>query len=142
METSTAYAVHKLAVEMDRAADRLLQERLGISYGRFYFLLVLVESGQVPQHSIATTMGYSAPAISNMAGELVKDGLVEAISDPAHGRRRLITITPKGNRLLSQSLELLDECFSELTTLAGIDEVQYKADTEQLIMALVRKRRR
>jgi DNA-binding MarR family transcriptional regulator len=140
MRISTSYAVHKLAIEMDRVADSLLQNRLHISYRRFYFLLVLAKSGRVTQHAIAKALGYSDPAVSNMVNELLKEALVEVNPDPTHGRRRLVAITPKGNAILDNAMQLLDECFSQIAIKAQVDEVRYGAQTEKLINAMKLKR--
>ncbi|HEX6552160.1 MAG TPA: hypothetical protein VF026_05315, partial [Ktedonobacteraceae bacterium] len=70
MDTSLTYLVGRLMFEIDRAADQLLQEHVGISYRRFLFLTVLQYRGTVTQHELAVALGYSDPAVSTMLVEL------------------------------------------------------------------------
>src|SRR5690242_5966717 len=97
MDHSTAYLLGKFMLELDRAADKLLHAHVGISYKRFLFLTVLQHCGTVTQHELAVALGYSDPAVSTMLVELVKDGYVQTAPSPEHGRKRLVTITPKGS---------------------------------------------
>lgn len=139
MEISTAHSIHRLTTEMNRAAENTLQTGLGLSYGRFYFLFVMNDLGQATQHAIASALGYSDPAVSNMVSELVKEDIVTVQVDPSHRRRRLVTLTSKGKQLIEQSMQLLDDCFTDIARAAHVDEAVYAALTEQLITALHQK---
>jgi DNA-binding MarR family transcriptional regulator len=125
--------------ELDRAADRLLQEQVGISYRRFLFLTVLQYRGTVTQHQLAVSLGYSDPAVSTMLVELVKDGYIQTTKSPEHGRKRLVTITPKGSKVVAQGRHLLDSHFDQLLCIAGIDAYHYRELTERLHQALLTK---
>ena len=46
-----AYALHALVAVLDRAADRILQERLGITFNRYLTLLTLQRLGRPPSAS-------------------------------------------------------------------------------------------
>lgn len=141
MNSSNSYKIHRLAIEMDKVADQVLQKHLGISYRRFYFLLVLERNKYSTQHMLAEALGYSDPAVSNMILELRKDNYVVVELDPHHGRRRIVTITPKGKGLVRKAMVALDECFSQLAALANIDEDKYGSETEILINMMIRKRK-
>ena len=121
VNNSLAYLIGKLMFEMDRAADQLLQTQVGISYSRFLFLTVLQHSGTVTQHELAVALGYSDPAVSTMLVELAKDGYIRTTPSPEHGRKRLVTITPKGNEVVAQGRQLLDSHFDQLMLIADID---------------------
>src|SRR5579859_1876480 len=118
---SLSYLAGKLAFELDRAADQLLQEHVGISYRRFLFLTVLQYRGTVTQHELAAALGYSDPAVSTMLVELAKESYVQTTQSPEHGRKRLVTITPKGNEVVAQGRQLLDRHFDQLLVSAGVD---------------------
>lgn len=139
MDESTAYLLHKLVSELDRAADKLLRTQLGISYKRALFLLVLQQHGTVTQHELAVAMGYSDPAISTMLLELAKDGYLTTTPSPEHGRKRLVTITPKGSEGVTKGRQLLDSHFDQLMGNAGVDAQHYRELTEQLYETLVAK---
>ena len=139
VNNSLAYLIGKLMFEMDRAADHLLQTQVGISYSRFLFLTVLQHSGTVTQHELAVALGYSDPAVSTMLVELAKDGYIRTTPSPEHGRKRLVTITPKGNEVVAQGRKLLDSHFDQLMLIADIDVQHYRELTERLHQALIAK---
>jgi DNA-binding MarR family transcriptional regulator len=139
MEISPAYRVGKFMFEMDRATDRLLRTHLGISYKRALFLIVLQHAGTVTQHELAVALGYSDPAVSTMLVELAKDGYIQTTQSPEHGRKRLVTITPKGTEVVVQGRRLLDAHFDQLLDFAGVDAHHYAEITERLYQALMTK---
>ncbi len=136
-DASPSYLLGRFMFELDRAADHLLQTQIGISYKRALFLLVLQHAGTVTQHELAVALGYSDPAVSMMLVELTKDGYVETTPSKTHGRKRLVTITPKGNEVMARGRQLLDERFDKLLALADIDAQQLREITERLYQALV-----
>src|SRR5215472_9954323 len=123
--------------ELDRAADRLLQTQVGISYRRFLFLTVLQHCGTVTQHELAVALGYSDPAVSTMLVELAKDGYVEITKSETHGRKRLVAITPRGNEVVARGRQLLDAHFDQLMARAGVDAQQLREITGRLYRALM-----
>ncbi len=139
VNNSLAYLLGKLMFEMDRAADHLLQTQVSISYSRFLFLTVLQHSGTVTQHELAVALGYSDPAVSTMLVELAKDGYIRITPSPEHGRKRLVTITPKGNEVVAQGRQLLDSHFDQLMLIADIDAQHFRELTERLHQALIAK---
>jgi DNA-binding MarR family transcriptional regulator len=124
--------LHKLVLELDRAADKVLREHFGISYKRALFLLTLQRQGTLTQHELAAALGYSDPAISAMLVELTKDGYVTIVVSPEHKRKRLVSITPKGTELVVKGVEFLDAQYNELITQSHIDSGLYNELTEQL----------
>jgi DNA-binding MarR family transcriptional regulator len=139
MNTSLAYLLGKFMFEIDRAADQLLQTHVGISYSRFLFLTVLQHCGTVTQHELAVALGYSDPAVSMMLVELAKDGYIQTAPSPEHGRKRLVTITPKGSEVVAQGRQVLDSHFDQLMVIADVDAQQYRELTERLHDALIAK---
>lgn len=139
MNESPAYLLHKLALDLDRAADKLLQQKLAISYARFSFLLALSSLKEATQHALASQLGCSDPAVSNMVSELVKAGLVRVIIDPTHQRRRLVSNTPEGEAIVKDAVMILDNCFSDVAIKAEVDEKAYSLLTQQLSDALAQK---
>ncbi len=68
-----------------------------------------------------------------------KDGYIQTAKSPAHGRKRLVTITPKGNEVVAQGRQLLDSHFDQLLVVAGVDAQHYRELTERLHEALITK---
>src|SRR5262245_58286410 len=139
MDVSLGYLSGRLTFELDRAADQLLQAHLGISYKRVLFLIVLAHRGTVTQHELALALGYSDPAVSAMLVELVGGGHVRATKSPEHGRKRLVTITPKGSEMVARARQLLDAHFDRLLVIAGVDAQLYRELIERLLRALLAK---
>jgi len=142
MDESPAYLLHKLVLEMDRAADKLLRTHLGISYKRALFLFVLQQHGTITQHELAVALGYSDPAVSTMLLELAKEGYLRTAPSPEHGRKRLVTITPKGSEGVAQGRQLLDSHFDKLMVAAGVDAQHYSKLTKQLYQALIANKKK
>ena len=139
MDTSLTFLLGKFMFEIDRAADQLLQVHVGISYRRFLFLTVLQFRGTVTQHELAVALGYSDPAVSTMLVELAKAGYVQTKPSPEHGRKRLVTITPKGSEIVAQGRKVLDSHFDQLMIIANVDAKHYRDLTERLYEALITK---
>lgn len=138
-DASLGFLLGKLMFEIDRAADQLLQTQVGISYRRFLFLTVLQHSGTVTQHELAAALGYSDPAVSTMLVELAKEGYTQTAPSPEHGRKRLVTITPRGSEVVAKGRSLLDAHFDQLLVRADIDPQHYRELAERLRMALLAK---
>jgi DNA-binding MarR family transcriptional regulator len=79
------------------------------------------EARQLTQHELAVALGYSDPAVSTMLLELAKDGYIRTTPSPEHGRKRLVTITPKGSEMVANGRHLLDSRFDELMQAAGVN---------------------
>src|SRR3974377_1250194 len=113
-DTSPAFLFGRFMFEPARAADRFLRTQVGISYKRALFLIVLQHSGTVTQHELAVALGYSDPAVSTMLVELAKDGYIQTTRSQTHGRKHLVTITPKGNEVMVHARHVLDSHFYHL----------------------------
>ena len=139
---SPSYLLGRFMFELDRVADHLLQTQVGISYRRFLFLTVLQHSGTVTQHALAVALGYSDPAVSTMLVELARESYLQTSQSPEHGRKRLVTITPKGNEVVARGRQLLDAHFDQLLAQASVDAQQLREITERLYQALITKLQR
>jgi DNA-binding MarR family transcriptional regulator len=74
-----------------------------------------------------------------MLVELARDNYIQTAKSPEHGRKRLVTITPKGSEIVAKGRQLLDSHFDQLMELAGIDAQHYRELTERLHQALMTK---
>lgn len=139
MNDKPEYLLHRLVMEMDRVADKILSENFGMSYKRCRFLAVLQHSGTLTQHDLAVILGHSDPAVSNMLAELSKEGYVTIQIDPTHARKRLVSLTPKGDEITKIGTALLNAHFNTVMIKAKVDAVQYAELTKKLYEALVAK---
>jgi DNA-binding MarR family transcriptional regulator len=136
LDNSLGYRLHKLVGDLDRAADKLLRVHMGFSYKRAIFLLALQQCGTVTQHELAVALGYSDPAVSTMLLELAHAGYVQTAPSPDHGRKRLVTITPKGSEVVAAGRQLLDERLDALLVAAGVDAQHFGALIDRVSSAL------
>ena len=79
-------------------------------------------------------LGVTKQAAGQMVDELVRLGYVDRTPDPGDGRRRLVTLTPRGFDCLRASAEIFDELLAEwraqgddvdaaITALGGLTEL-------------------
>lgn len=133
---SLTYLLHRLIFELDKEADKTLRAEFGISYKRALFLLILHDQGTMTQHKLAVTLGYSDPAVSTMLLQLAKEDYLTISPSPEHGRKRLVTITPKGSAVITRGRSILEAKFADLLAMAGIDVQVYRDLNERLYQAL------
>lgn len=133
---SPEYLVHRLVLEMDRAADAVLQSELGISYKRFYLLSVLSHLDDATQHDLAVALGHSDPSVSSMLAELQKVGLVSTTVHPRHARKRLVGLTSDARVILKKGERRLHKLFQQLLVDADVDGAHYADLTKRLFMTI------
>jgi DNA-binding MarR family transcriptional regulator len=136
MNISPSYSLHKLVFMLDRYADELLKTKFNITYKRFLFLAVLQSKENMTQHDLAIALGYSDPAVSIMLIQLTKDDYVTIKVSPSHARKRIVSLTKKGDTLVTECRVLLDSKFSKLLSWSDVNGKEYNDLTEKLISAL------
>ena len=67
----------------------------------FPLFYLLKESGALPVTTAASALGFSHPAINQIAGEMSRRGFLESIRDKKDERRRLLRLTRKGKAAVS-----------------------------------------
>jgi len=131
-----AYALHALVARLDRAADQILRENLGLGYGRHLTLLTLQRLGSATQRELATELGLSEPSISRALPTLAEEGWVTVTTSAGGGNRRQVRLTAKGERLVDEAAELLEGSFSTLLDAAGLKASDVLGLTDPLLAIL------
>ena len=132
MSDSLSYDLHKLTARLDRAADRILQEREGISYSRFLTLFA-VSNGAANQRALAVWLGQSEPSTSRMVGVLASEGLLNPRRIPGEGNSRRLQLTSAGAELAERGSRLLEGRFAELLERGGVSRRSYQRQTRRLL---------
>jgi len=132
MSDSLSYDLHKLTARLDRAADRILHEREGISYSRFLTLFA-VKNGAAHQRALATWLGQSEPSTSRMVGVLASEGMLTARRMPGRGNTRRLQLTSAGAELVERGSRLLEGRFEELLDRSGVSRASYQRQTRRLL---------
>jgi DNA-binding MarR family transcriptional regulator len=133
-----AHALHAVVFLLDQAADSILPE-LGLTYSRFLTLLTIERFGGVTQRSIADALGVTEPAASRAIRGLQDSGLVATAADPGSGNRRSVSLTDKGQRIVDEAAEHLEESFANLLRDAGLTAGAVLSVTNPLLGAFARK---
>jgi DNA-binding MarR family transcriptional regulator len=131
-----AYALHALVATLDRAADEILKERLGITYSRFLTLLTLQRLGSATQRQLAAELGVSEPSISRSVPLLTDEGFLTATSVPGEGNRRRVELTAVGEKLVDEAADLLEDSFAQLMAAAGLESDRILGVTNPLLGVL------
>lgn len=98
------FAVHRLAAELDRHADRLLRTHLTLTYAEF-LQLVMIADGCASMSELGVRLGLTRAAISKKIPDLEARGLVRV---HRNGRDHALQVTPAGTRLVNRASDLLE----------------------------------
>jgi DNA-binding MarR family transcriptional regulator/GNAT superfamily N-acetyltransferase len=99
---SFATRLKLLSDRLYEAVDAVYEQRgVGIESRWFVYLRLLYERGPLSTTQIASAIGTSHPAVSQLAPKLEALGLIARRRDPRDDRRTLLALTPEGKRKLS-----------------------------------------
>jgi DNA-binding MarR family transcriptional regulator len=110
METIEAlsYLLGHTSAIMQRQADQVLQERLGVGIAQFKLLTALHERPQVQQRFLAGSLGQTEASISRQVKLLTEKSMLVAQVNPKNRREHIMTLTPKGVKITQAAREILD----------------------------------
>lgn len=132
-----AYALHAVVFLLDQAAEDILPA-LGLTYSRFLTLLTIERLGGATQRSIADELGITEPAASRAVRGLQDAGLATATATAGAGNRRVVTLTNKGQCVVDEAADHLENRFADLMADAGLRREQVLAVTDPLLGTLVK----
>ena len=122
-------AMRALVLEDDRRAE--VCAALGMSFFRIK-VLRRIAAEPTTGGLLAARLGSDAPYVSVVVEDLVRRGLVVRTPDAADRRRKVLSVTPAGERAAGQAEALLATPPSEL---AGLTSEQL-ADLDRILTAL------
>lgn len=136
MSLDLGRGLHILNARLDRAADRIVQAELGVSYRRLLALTLVGEFGMATQRELADALGVTEQSTSRMTGVLAEAGWLLVRTEPGDGHRRRLSLTREGQRLVSAGQRLLEDRLAELVRSSGVPYDEYARHTEHLLAAL------
>ncbi len=89
---------------MDRAA-RASIAHTGLCYSDFGVLESLLHRGPLPVNAIATDIHLTSGSMTAAVDRLIARGLVQRTENPADKRSRIVSLTPAGRTLITESYE-------------------------------------
>ncbi len=105
---------------MDSLADEVLRKRFGIDVGLFVFLTPLANT-TMDITRLAESLHLTRAAVSKRVPTLERDGWLTTASDPNHGRRVLLTLTPTGTELIEAGRARLTRAFNTVVSDIEVD---------------------
>jgi DNA-binding MarR family transcriptional regulator len=136
MASDLTFDLHALVARLDRAADRILRDELGVSYRRFLPLFMVRELGAGTQRALAERLDVSEPSVSRMTSVLQEAGLLAVEQDPNGGNRRRLLLTAEGDQLVDRAQEALGRRFADVVDRSGIPAGAYARHTRSLLDTL------
>ncbi|MFI5733666.1 MarR family winged helix-turn-helix transcriptional regulator [Kribbella sp. NPDC051587] len=132
MDDGLGDLLHRVVLMIGEAARRNAEDADGLTYSQLRLLGTLEDIEPATQHQLAQAMAVSDPAISRALKPLEAAGYVQVVTDPDHGRRRLVTITETGRKAFHDSGKPLIEELRVYLVKAGFPYERYLQDTMQL----------
>lgn len=127
--------LHELVFAMDALSNDVLVTRFGADHGLFVFLNPLLD-GTLDVTRLAERLNLTKAAVSKRVPALARDGWLQVSSDPAHGRRVLLSLTPRGRALVQDAGALLSDRFAAVLAALSIDAGRLDHDLTAMIEAV------
>jgi DNA-binding MarR family transcriptional regulator len=106
--SNIGYLLQHLSSVLAKQSDQVLSERLGIGLSQYKILLVLQVNPRTRQRHIAERLGQTEASISRQISIMHDKNLLHTTINPNNRREHLTTPTAKGQRLLEESLNVLN----------------------------------
>ncbi len=108
---STAIALHRSAMLLERRADRALQQELDLSFCQCMILCSLKNNPDCSQQCIAKCRDLTEAAVSRQIDSLRKKKLIIRRENERNRREHILKLTPKGREVLEQATKLMLKTF-------------------------------
>jgi DNA-binding MarR family transcriptional regulator len=130
METTDTlrYLLQHTSTIMQRQADQVLQERLGIGMSQFKILSTLQDRPNVQQRFLAGSLGQTEASISRQIKLLIEKAMVAVQINPKNRREHVTILTPKGVKVTQAARDTLEEYHEPAFGLLTDKEKQQLAD--------------
>ena len=132
----------RLTVRMNKDVSRVYRE-LNIDFQARWFPVAYLLSQKSPMAitEIAAALGYTHTAIKSFANEMIRKGLLEAMRDPADGRKRMLRLSKNGRRVVADLTPVWEDVWevaydlvdgSDPNLLAAIRSVERQLDQQEV----------
>jgi DNA-binding MarR family transcriptional regulator len=106
---SLSYLLQHASTIMQRQADQMLQERLGIGMAQYRILMTLQERPKVQQRFLADSLGQTEASISRQIKLLVQKAMLAVQINPKNRREHVTVLTAKGAKITLAAQDILAE---------------------------------
>jgi DNA-binding MarR family transcriptional regulator len=118
-----SYLVQHLAAVMNKQADQVLQEQLGIGLSQYRILMMLDWNPRAPQQALADGLGQTEASISRQIKVLQSKRLVSVRPDPNNRRRHIAVPTTLGLQVTEAASNILRRSFGPEFSRLGEDQL-------------------
>jgi len=101
---------------------------IGQTPGKVSLMRSLMEQGPQSVAQIARARPVARQAVQRMADELAEQGLIEFVENPTHRRAKLAQLTPKGKKMMDETMAAELKWANRLTRNFGEREVEIARD--------------
>ncbi len=109
-----------IATRFQRLGDKLHQDitqvcktkNIDFDPSWFLVLTVIKEQKQCAVGELAKLLGVTHPTINHLSKEIIKRGYISSLQDKADKRRRLLSLTPAGEELMTVVVPLLHDIYA------------------------------
>lgn len=102
------YLLGHVADVAHRQTDQALTEQLGIGLSQLRILIVLQHYPNIPQRALAEHLGQTEASISRQIKLLADKAIIVVNVDPTEKRKRLVTLTSRGVKIVETAKERVD----------------------------------
>ena len=106
--------IQRLAFRIERHADQILLEKLGIGFSQFRIIHELERNPKAKQNQIARALGQTEASISRQVKIMRADRLMITSINPSNKREHITTLTPKGIRIKDAATESLEKLYKNI----------------------------
>ncbi|RDL45459.1 MarR family transcriptional regulator [Marinomonas piezotolerans] len=129
LDNQLCFSLYSASLAMTQTYKPLL-DPLGLTYPQYLVMLILWEQDGLQLQEIGRRLGQKSGALTPVIKRLEAEGRVQRVRDSSDIRALSIQLTPAGNMLREQGLEiqqcLLEACAIDITELIELKE---KLDT-------------
>lgn len=109
-------------------------QKTGLSYSQMMSLFYLNRNQNVAINALASYLGISNPAVSQMIDKLVQSGLVRRIDNPYDRRGKLLELTEDGKALVAQAKIAHHQWIQELAETIKPEEMLVIKESNRIIL--------
>ena len=107
------YNLHKVVFLLDKIADEILEEKLGMTFSQFK-ILIAIDHKTMSQREIADYWDMTEAAVSRQIELLLDKKLVELEENPDNRRQHVLKLSQAGREMYDKGFKVLDEKTEEV----------------------------
>ena len=121
LNDSLGYLINALSLKMKQQLDAKLKKQ-NVTVHQFGILLLIFKTSDLTQKEIANQTNGDEPATARLMNRLEEKGYIKRVIGKMDKRKRLVSLTAEGEKLLNALLPYAQEINMNLTSVLNEDE--------------------